>query len=190
MNKIVVHSLEELLNIDTANYDAGTIFELIETASYTQIDPETQEQQVIEEEVVTQYIINDAYDGSTTDSTINKFKAYVPPSQFNIGDSLVYNEEFIKVEVDSEDQILYAVTTDGQFIFGGGIPPQIKDHLQGITDDIMIDITDLENTTTRLNEIFPKDVQNKEFSAVWLDENQHIIMGIFKDGNIIGKLNY
>ena len=44
------------------------------------------------------------------------------------------NPEFVDAHVDSSSKLLYGVKRDGDFYFGGGVPSQVKEHVEEYVD--------------------------------------------------------
>lgn len=72
------------------------------------------------------------------------------------------NPEYCYVLLDSEKKILYGIKWDGEFYFGAGCPPQVKDYVESRISDLSLDeyedivafIGDLKDSPKTLTEIF------------------------------------
>jgi hypothetical protein len=108
------------------------------------------------------------------------------------------NPEFVKVNIDSSNKILYGVRKDGDFYFGGGVPSQIKSELDVINNKIDNDIEEAldqvdasinelreeidSSISARINELgFYED--NPEFVKVSIDSSSKLLYGVRTDGD-------
>ena len=114
-------------------------------------------------------------------------------AEYAEGVHYVENPEFVRVVTDNEDRILYAVKADGDFYFGAGVPQQIIDyvieHTNATKEELLalIDTTkvDKEDGKSLIDEDYANGVhyvENPEFAAVWLDNSNHILYALQKDG--------
>lgn len=80
--------------------------------------------------------------------------------------------QYLRVVLDKENNLLYAVEKNGNFFFGKGVPQQVVDFLGGSIEG-------------RLGYY----QNNKEFLWAIIDDNQNILLGIRKDGTMIGGID-
>lgn len=90
-----------------------------------------------------------------TDTTSDR-----PASASSIADmygsfSQYVDYEFVRVIVDSNNNILWGIRTDGTIHYGAGIPPQIKDEIDRIIGNIDFSeiISDIENVSDNLSSL-------------------------------------
>ena len=103
----------------------------------------------------------------------------------------IENPEFVGVWLDNEEKILFGVQTDGNFLFGCGIPKQVKEYIEQKIEKLPLDsivtfIGEYLNNTT-LEELLSKKVdgeyvENPEFMEVELDADDNILSGRKTDG--------
>ena len=106
----------------------------------------------------------------------------------------VENPEFVGVWLDGEDKILFGVEQDGNFLFGRGIPRQVKKYIEKKIEELSLDeyesivsfIGEYLNNTT-LEELLSKKadgeyVDNPEFIEAKIDAGNKLIEAIKVDG--------
>lgn len=90
--------------------------------------------------------VKDAIDAAN--ANLDNFKQEVK----NTYGDYTENPEFVKVVTDKENKVLYGVQTDGNFYFGAGCPPQVKDYIQEKLDAI-IGTDDVTEKIDTINEM-------------------------------------
>ena len=130
-----------------------------------------------------------------------------------------YNENPEFVKLDSEGKVLWGIQTNGNVVFGAGVPQQIKDYIREKIDELSLDeyedivdfLNDIEKGDktfqTLLNEKVDKEegkslidsgyasskysIENPEFIDVIIDAENKVIEGIKNDGTKVvgGNLN-
>lgn len=105
------------------------------------------------------------------------------------------NEEFFAAWLDADNHFLLGIRRDGQII--GEI--QAVNDLKKVDAQFQADITNLQDTKVdkeegksliedEVKECF-KVIDDEEFFAVWLDEEENILMGIRRDGEFVGNIS-
>jgi len=134
---------------------------------------------------------------------------------FDGDETLVENPEWVTVFTDKEDKILFGVKEDGNFYFGAGCPPQVKQYISEIlgnyssTDyaDVMTflgNLIDGDTLSTLLNAKVDKvtgksliDAEyaslqetkiNPEWIQVTIDNEDKILEGISNEGKKVQNL--
>lgn len=115
-------------------------------------------------------------------------------SEFAGGISYIENPEFTAVYLDKDERILFGINTDGNFLFGCGVPRQVKDYIEQKIEELSLDeyesivafIGDYLNNTT-LEELLSKKVdgeyvENPEFIEAKIDADDKILSGRKVDG--------
>ena len=91
------------------------------------------------------------------------------------------SSDFIKVVTDNSDQILYGVRTNGDFVFGAGVPESVKEYAvaketgKGLSTN---DFTDEQKDFVDSNEY----IDNNDFIKVVLDSDGAIVEGVKSNG--------
>ena len=119
-----------------------------------------------------------AHQGKVLDDKISQLGQYVD------------DNDYIRVVTDEDGKILYGVKkTDGGFIFGAGIPPQIKEAEDGKVDK--------EEGKSLINDDYASAqdvIEDSEYLSLALDEDGAILEGTTKEGtkeiNVPIKANY
>ena len=136
-------------------------------------------------------------------------------TQWAIADDGVYveNPEFVYVQTDKDDKILWAIKKDGDIYYGAGVPQQVIDYIEEKIanlsldeyEDIVAFLNDLEKGDKTLQDLLNEKVdkeegkslidaeyaegvyhiENPEFVGVWLDNDEHILFGVQTDGNFL-----
>ena len=117
----------------------------------------------------------------------------------------IESPEFLHCIVDAEDRFLFGIQLDGSIEWGKGIPAPIRTKLQEIITQCQQDKTDLLGSINTINGILDKTtikdeageiqdtpfrvISNEEFFAVWLDADDKVLLGIRRDGEIIGEIH-
>ena len=93
--------------------------------------------------------------------------------------------EFVEVCLDKNGRILYGVQKNGNFIFGIGVPQQIKDYFEEHGGDLIRGIEAFLagfNSDETLKEYLDKNYgtyeENSEFVEVHLDKDDRVLYGI------------
>ena len=81
----------------------------------------------------------------------------------------IFNLDFIYVETTVDNKILWGIKTDGNFYFGAGCPPQVKEYVKEKKEEILATIElQLENKVDK--------VEGKELSSNdYTDEDKEIV---------------
>ena len=151
--------------------------------------------------------------------TTNEWSTNTENWSFCGNDVYVDNPEFIKVVLDNEGKILWAIKADGSVYYGAGVPPQIIDYINEKIAELSLD--EYENIVAFLNNLEKGDktlqtllnekvdkvegkslidseyastksiIDNPEFLEITTDSEDKILEGIRKDGTKIldGDLN-
>lgn len=136
----------------------------------------------ISHDVTLMDLLNKKVDKEEGKSLINK----------NYADNVTYieNPEFVYVKLDSEGKILYGVYRNGNFVFGAGVPEQIKEYFKKHGGELIHSIEaflagfDGDKTLKEyLDENYGTYEENPNFVEVKLDANGCILYGVQKDGN-------
>ena len=89
----------------------------------------------------------------------------------------IENPEYIRVIVDNDGRLIWGIDKNGEVVYGK-IPRIIREALEKI--DSMIN---------SINEVFGYQIENEEFLRVYLDNQNKILWGIDKDGDVkYGKI--
>jgi hypothetical protein len=112
--------------------------------------------------------------------------------------SYTENPEYVYVQTDNEDKILFGVKTDGEFFFGAGCPQQVKDYIEDKISSLSLDeyedmvafLSDYLGSDTTLkvmidsiNERIPELIDNPEFIEVKTDAEDKVLYGVKDDGD-------
>lgn len=120
--------------------------------------------------------------------------------------SYTTREEWIRVVTDAEGRILYGVKTDGEFVFGVGIPQSIKDYVLSQKAEVDADVlaektramaaesalgtakVDKEEGKSLIDAEYASSqsvIDNPEYLQVTTDSDDKILEGIKQDGTKI-----
>ena len=138
-------------------------------------------------------------------------------SQFALPFREIESPEFIKAIVDTEDHFLFGIQLDGSIEWGKGIPAPIRTKLQEIINQCQKDKTDileainaakeeLSASITALQEgkvdkeegksLIEDEVkecfrviENEEYFAAWVTTDDKVVLGLRRDGQIIGDIH-
>jgi hypothetical protein len=115
-------------------------------------------------------------------------------AEYADGVHYIENPEFAGVWLDGEDKILFGIEQDGNFLFGCGIPRQVKEYIEQKIEELSLDeyesivnfIGDYLNNTT-LEELLSKKVdgeyvENPEYIQVTTDSEGKMLEGITSEG--------
>lgn len=128
------------------------------------------------------------------------------------------NSEFVRVTLDHDNKVLYGVQADGNFYFGAGCPPQVKDYIDEkiralsldeyeaivyflndlefadkTLQDLLNEKVDKEEGKSLINKEFANGVdyiENPEFNEIKLDGDNKIIEATKKDGTKLLPAGY
>lgn len=118
-------------------------------------------------------------------------------NEYANGVSYVENPEFVKIVTDYEGKILYAVKTDGSFVFGAGVPQQVIDYIEEKISSLSLDEyedivaflsdylgrdTTLKTMIDGINARIPELADFNEYIQVTTDSENKILEGITKKG--------
>ena len=107
---------------------------------------------------------------------------------------LIENPEFVYVDTDSQNRILWGIKIDGTIYYGAGVPPQIIDYINNKITELSLDKVDdivaflndlLDNDLTLkeyLDDTYGKYIENPEWIDVKTDSEDKILEGIKTDG--------
>lgn len=94
-----------------------------------------------------------------------------------VDEFLSENAKYIKKEIDSEGKLVFGITQEGDFVFGGGVPTQIKDFVQwalaskvnykkgkGLINSFFASLLSIEESNDYLE--MDKDAEGKMYHSV------------------------
>ena len=118
-----------------------------------------------------------AHQGKVLDSKISQLGQYVD------------NPEWVKVVTDNNDKVLFGVKSDGNFYFGAGCPPQVKEK---ILDFASIKV-DKEDGKSLINSVFASAqevIDNPEYLSAETDSEGKLLEGRREDGVKVEKVAF
>ena len=113
----------------------------------------------------------------------------------------VENSEFVRIVTDNEGKILYGVKSNGDFVFGVGVPQSIKDYVLSQKADVDADVlaektramaaeqalstnkVDKEEGKGLIPTQYIEETENPEFIKVVTDNEDKILYGVKANGS-------
>lgn len=97
----------------------------------------------------------------------------------------VDNPEFINVKTDSDGRILWGIRPDGSIYYGAGVPPQVEERIQEVSDEKV----DKEEGKILIPAQYADESQSDEFLHVTKDAGDRLMESLKIDGTktIYGK---